>query len=136
MAAASNGNDSLPAMAVASRARVEVARAALDETELRARALASAVPPQLPLSARRFDLIAEVKFRSPTSGQLREGSESSVLARVAGYAEAGSAARSRLAEAQPLHRSRPPPQIPTSPPARPPPAIRHGILVCSQLISR
>src|SRR5258707_13320913 len=94
MAAASNGNDFLPAMAVASRARVEVARAALDETELRARALASAVPPQLPLSARRFDLIAEVKFRSPTSGQLREGSESSVLARVAGYAEAGGAAGS------------------------------------------
>src|SRR5260221_10054955 len=85
-------------MAVASRARVEVARAALDETELRARALASAVPPQLPLSARRFDLIAEVKFRSPTSGQLREGSESSVLARVAGYAEAGGAAGSLLAQ--------------------------------------
>src|SRR5258706_8065578 len=102
MAAASNGNDFLPAMAVASRARVEVARAALDETELRARALASAVPPQLPLSARRFDLIAEVKFRSPTSGQLREGSESSVLARVAGYAEAGGAAGSLLAEPSPL----------------------------------
>src|SRR5258706_9893611 len=102
MAAASNGNDFLPAMAVASRARVEVARAALDETELRARALASAVPPQLPLSARRFDLIAEVKFRSPTSGQLREGSESSVLARVAGYAEAGAPAVFRLTRPSPF----------------------------------
>src|SRR5258706_3970817 len=88
----------LPAMAAASRAGVEAARATLDETELRARALDSAVPPALQLSSRRFDLIAEVKFRSPTSGQLREGSESSVLARVAGYAEAGAAAVSVLTE--------------------------------------
>jgi indole-3-glycerol phosphate synthase len=95
---APHGTDFLPAMAAASRARVEAARAALDETELRARALDSAVPPQLQLSSRRFDLIAEVKFRSPASGQLREGSESSVLARVAGYAEAGAAAVSVLTE--------------------------------------
>ncbi|HEX9472863.1 MAG TPA: indole-3-glycerol-phosphate synthase [Steroidobacteraceae bacterium] len=98
MAAGGNGIDFLPAMAAASRARVEAARATLDETELRARALDSAVPPALQLSSRRFDLIAEVKFRSPTSGQLREGSESSVLARVAGYAEAGAAAVSVLTE--------------------------------------
>jgi indole-3-glycerol phosphate synthase len=98
MEATPNGIDFLPAMAAASRARVESARAALDETELRARALDSAVPPRLQLSARRFDLIAEVKFRSPVSGQLREGSESSVLARVAGYAEAGAAAVSVLTE--------------------------------------
>jgi indole-3-glycerol phosphate synthase len=65
---------------------------------LRARALDSAVPPRLQLSARRFDLIAEVKFRSPASGQLREGNASSVLARVAGYAEAGAAAVSVLTE--------------------------------------
>jgi indole-3-glycerol phosphate synthase len=95
---APHGTDFLPAMAAASRARVEAARVALDETELRARALDSAVPPQLQLSSRRFDLIAEVKFRSPASGQLREGSESSVLARVAGYAEAGAAAVSVLTE--------------------------------------
>src|SRR5258707_14006491 len=50
------------------------------------------------LSSLRFDLIAEVKLRSPASGQLREGSEGSVLARVAGYAEAGAAAVSVLAE--------------------------------------
>ena len=98
MAAGGNGIDFLPAMAAASRARVEAARATLDESELRARALDSAVPPALQLSSRRFDLIAEVKFRSPTSGQLREGSESSVLARVAGYAEAGAAAVSVLTE--------------------------------------
>jgi len=98
MAAGGNGIDFLPAMAAASRARVEAARATLHETELRARALDSAVPPALQLSSRRFDLIAEVKFRSPASGQLREGSESSVLARVAGYAEAGAAAVSVLTE--------------------------------------
>jgi indole-3-glycerol phosphate synthase len=85
-------------MAAASRARVQAARTALAEPELRARALDSAVPPRLELSSRRFDLIAEVKFRSPASGQLREGSESSVLARVAGYAEAGAAAVSVLTE--------------------------------------
>ena len=93
-----NAIDFLPVMAAASRARVEAARTALAETELRARALDSALPPRLQLSARRFDLIAEVKFRSPASGQLREGSESSVLARVAGYAEAGAAAVSVLTE--------------------------------------
>jgi indole-3-glycerol phosphate synthase len=95
---APNGINFLPAMAAASRARVEAARAVLDESELRARALDSAMPPRLQLSSRRFDLIAEVKFRSPASGQLREGSESSVLARVAGYAEAGAAAVSVLTE--------------------------------------
>src|SRR5258706_452954 len=78
-----DGIDFLPAMAAASRARVEAARAALDETELRARALDSAVPPRLQLSSRRFDLIAEGKLLLPASGQLREGSEGSVLARVA-----------------------------------------------------
>src|SRR5260370_31829654 len=103
-----DGIDFLPAMAAASRARVEAARAALDETELRARALDSAVPPRLQLSSRRFDLIAEVKLRSPASGQLREGSESSVLARVAGYAEAGAPAGCGLDEARPLARPRPP----------------------------
>src|SRR5258706_16418143 len=87
-----DGIDFLPAMAAASRARVEAARAALDETELRARALDSAVPPRLQLSSRPFDLIPEVKLRSPASGQLREGSEGGVLARVAGYAEAGAGA--------------------------------------------
>ena len=93
-----NGIDFLPVMAAASRARVEAARTALAESELRARALDSELPPRLQLSARRVDLIAEVKVRSPTSGQLREGSESSVLARVAGYAEAGAVAVSVLTE--------------------------------------
>src|ERR1700688_2633499 len=98
MAEAHDGNDFRAAMAAASRARVEAARAELPEAELRARPVASSVPPRLQLSSRRFDLIAEVKFRSPASGQLREGNESSVLARVAGYGEAGAAAVSVLTE--------------------------------------
>jgi indole-3-glycerol phosphate synthase len=90
--------DFLAAMAASSRARVLAARQRLSDAQLRARATDSALPPQLQLSARRFDLIAEVKFRSPAAGPLREGNEASVNARVAGYAEAGAAAVSVLTE--------------------------------------
>ena len=91
-------SDFLSGMASSSRARVTAARAELSEVELRARAAATPLPPRLKLSARRFDLIAEVKFRSPAAGQLREGNEESVRARVAGYADAGAAAVSVLTE--------------------------------------
>ena len=56
------------------------------------------VPPQLQLSARRFDLIAEVKLRSPAAGNLRKGGEAMSRARVGGYAEAGAACVSVLTE--------------------------------------
>jgi indole-3-glycerol phosphate synthase len=91
-------NDFLAGMAAASRARVLAARAQLSDSEMRALAADTPMPPRLQLSARRFDLIAEVKFRSPAAGALREGSEESVRARVAGYAEAGAAAVSVLTE--------------------------------------
>lgn len=90
--------DFLAGMAESSRTRVEAARAQLSENELLARAADSPPPPVLQLSARRFDVIAEVKFRSPAAGKLREGSDDSVVARVAGYAEAGAAAVSVLTE--------------------------------------
>jgi len=90
--------DFLAGMAASSRRRVAAARARLGEAELQARAIDTPLPPPLQLSARRFDLIAEVKFRSPAAGQLREGSVASVMARVAGYAEAGAAAVSVLTE--------------------------------------
>jgi indole-3-glycerol phosphate synthase len=90
--------DFLADMAAASRARVQAAQGELSAVELRARAAASAVPPRLQLSPRRFDLIAEVKFRSPAAGALREGNADSVRTRVAGYAEAGAAAVSVLTE--------------------------------------
>ena len=90
--------DFLADMAAASRARVQAAQGELSAVELRARAAASAVPPRLQLSPRRFDLIAEVKFRSPAAGALREGNADSVRARVAGYADAGATAVSVLTE--------------------------------------
>jgi len=88
----------LETMAAASARRVAEARSTVGEAELLAQALDSPPPPRLQLSSRRFDLIAEVKFRSPAAGKLREGSEESVLARVAGYADAGAAAVSVLTE--------------------------------------
>jgi indole-3-glycerol phosphate synthase len=93
-----SAGDFLAEMAAASRARVAMARATLSDPEMLSLAEATALPPRLQLSPRRFDVIAEIKFRSPASGQLREGNEESVLARVAGYAEAGAAAVSVLTE--------------------------------------
>jgi indole-3-glycerol phosphate synthase len=98
MAEETNSADFLAGMAASSRARVEAASARLSAAELNARAEDSPVPPALQLSARRFDVIAEVKFRSPAAGKLREGNDDSVVARVAGYAEAGAAAVSVLTE--------------------------------------
>ena len=90
--------DFLAGMAAASHARVQAARAQMSGVDLRARAVDSALPPRMQLSSRRFDLIAEVKFRSPAADVLREGSEDSVRARVAGYADAGAAVVSVLTE--------------------------------------
>ncbi len=98
MSEAGRAGDFLAGMAASSRKRVSAARAQLADGELAARALDSPLPPRLQLSSRRFDLIAEVKFRSPAGGKLREGSDESVMARVAGYAEAGAAAVSVLTE--------------------------------------
>jgi indole-3-glycerol phosphate synthase len=55
------------------------------------------MPPRLQFSARGFDLIAEVKLRSPAMGQLRPASEN-VATRVVEYADAGVAAVSVLTE--------------------------------------
>ncbi len=88
--------DFLASMAASSRRRIDAARALLAERELRARALATAAPPPLVLSS-QFDLIAEVKLRSPAMGQLR-GADEDVAARVNGYARAGAAAISVLTE--------------------------------------
>ena len=98
MSNSASQGDFLATMAGASRKRVSAARALLSEPELRARAIDTPLPPRLQLSSRRFDLIAEVKFRSPAAGMLREGNDESVRARVAGYAEAGATAVSVLTE--------------------------------------
>jgi indole-3-glycerol phosphate synthase len=92
----SGAGDFLAAMAASSRARSAAAQARLPASELRARIADLPAAPRLSLS--RFDLIAEVKLRSPAVGLLKPAAEEDVGARVAGYARAGAAAVSILTE--------------------------------------
>jgi indole-3-glycerol phosphate synthase len=87
----------LEQMAAASRERVRAARAACPQPELLARALDTPRPPRLRLQPGGFDLIAELKLRSPAAGQLK-GPGEDVAARVTSYARAGAAAVSVLTE--------------------------------------
>lgn len=89
--------DFLATMAAASQARADAAREQASDATLLARALATPAPPRLQLSAKRFDLIAEVKLRSPAAGLLNSGT-ADVAARVTEYAAAGAAAVSVLTE--------------------------------------
>lgn len=84
-------------MARSSATRVREARRveSLDALERRACAAPAVVP--LHLSPHGFDVIAELKLRSPAAGVLRDGSED-WLGRVATYARAGAAAVSVLTE--------------------------------------
>jgi indole-3-glycerol phosphate synthase len=88
--------DFLSAMAQTSRERVAREREICALRELQARASATPPAPKLQLSG-RFDLIAEVKLRSPAAGRLKAGGED-IAARVAAYADAGAAAISVLTE--------------------------------------
>lgn len=88
--------DFLATMAASSRARSAAAQAQLPERELRARIADAPPAPALALGA--FDLIAEVKLRSPAAGLLKPKSEGDVGARVSTYANAGAAAVSILTE--------------------------------------
>lgn len=90
--------DFLQGMAQSSRERVAAARAQRSENELRRLAEASPEPPALRLSPRGFDLIAEVKRRSPAVGQLDPGGGDDVGVRARDYARAGAAAISVLTE--------------------------------------
>jgi len=84
-------------MAAASRERVRAARAACSQPELLARAMDTPSPPRLRLQRGGFDLIAELKLRSPAIGQLKDRNED-VAARVTTYARGGAAAVSVLTE--------------------------------------
>jgi indole-3-glycerol phosphate synthase len=92
----------LERMASSSTARVAQARARVSERELRARALDTPPPPPLVLAAEGFDLLAELKLRSPAGGRLTDpeagGSAQEVGVRVLSYARAGAAAVSVLTE--------------------------------------
>lgn len=93
-----NAGDFLAGMAASSRVRAEAARAALPETELRARLRDLPSAPRLRLSPGGFDLIAEMKLRSPAVGALRDARDEDVARRVLSYADAGAAAVSVLTE--------------------------------------
>jgi indole-3-glycerol phosphate synthase len=84
-------------MAASSHERVAAARRECSESSLLKRALETPLPPALRRSALGFDLIAELKLRSPAVGQLKSGAED-VTARVSAYARAGAAAVSVLTE--------------------------------------
>ena len=62
--------DFLTQMARSSRERIERARTLCPEPLLREQAAATPLPPPLRLSPLGFDLIAEVKLRSPALGTL------------------------------------------------------------------
>jgi indole-3-glycerol phosphate synthase len=82
-------------MADSSRERVRAARAAESEAKLERRALATAPPPALSLD--RFDVIAELKLRSPAAGGLASG-DFDRGAQLTSYARGGAAAVSVLTE--------------------------------------
>jgi indole-3-glycerol phosphate synthase len=92
----SDPGDFLAGMAASSRARSAAAQAAQPARELRARIAELPAAPKLRLS--NFDLIAEVKLRSPAVGLLKAAADEDVGARVATYAQAGAAAVSILTE--------------------------------------
>lgn len=86
----------LEEMRAASELRVARAKAAVPEIRLHAQAVATAAPPQLALHTQAFDLIGEIKRRSPLTGALVKVTD--VAARARSYAEAGAAAVSVLTE--------------------------------------
>jgi indole-3-glycerol phosphate synthase len=89
--------DFLAQMAAGSHARLQSARQMLSEAALAERARHSAPPPRFELGTGGFDLIAELKLRSPSAGRL--GAEADGVARrAAAYARAGAAAVSVLTE--------------------------------------
>lgn len=89
--------DFLQQMAESSRERVAIARRSVSDAALLEIARAGSPPPSLQRHPDGFDLIAELKLRSPAAGQLKSGDED-VPARVTAYAQAGAAAVSILTE--------------------------------------
>ena len=90
-------NEFLREMTRSSLERVVRARSVESKEALWQRASEAPPAPPLKLSADGFDVIAELKLRSPASGALRTASED-VCARVAAYADSGAVAVSVLTE--------------------------------------
>lgn len=87
----------LDQMAASSAARVAAARARQSDADVRARAFDTAPAPRLKLSTAGFDLIAELKLRSPAQGVLGANADA-LEQRVTAYARGGAAAISVLTE--------------------------------------
>lgn len=85
----------LAEMAAASNARLQMARQRLPEAALERQL--RALPPPPPLRLTGFDLLAELKLRSPAAGTLA-ASAGPLRERVTAYAAAGAAAVSVLTE--------------------------------------
>ena len=95
--AKAKGADFLERMTARSHTRVAAARRQCSDADMRARAEAASAPPVLQLSSGGFDLIAEVKRRSPAQGQLASR-DLDPVSQAAAYARAGAAALSVLTE--------------------------------------
>jgi indole-3-glycerol phosphate synthase len=91
-------SDFLATMAARSRTRADAARAHQPQSELLSRIRDLDLAPRLHRSTEGFDLIAEMKLRSPALGQLRSVDQDNLEQRVASYADAGAAAVSVLTE--------------------------------------
>jgi len=87
----------LEQMAATSVARVREAKARVAEAALLERAQRTPAPPPLRLGPDGFDLIAELKLRSPAAGVLG-AVDASVATHVTAYVQAGAAAVSVLTE--------------------------------------
>jgi indole-3-glycerol phosphate synthase len=98
VSAAAADLDFLAGMAQSSHARVARARVLRNDEAMQALARSRPAPPALQLSSEGFDLIAEVKRRSPAVGQLDAGGGGDIGARARDYARAGAAAISVLTE--------------------------------------
>jgi len=90
-------SDFLEDMARSSRERVAAAQRRIPLGQLEREAHATAPPPALALDPAGFDLIAELKLRSPAQGPLR-GAGEDLAWRVTAYARGGAAAVSVLTE--------------------------------------
>ena len=84
-------------MAASSAERVHAARRVADDAQLQALADAAPKPPALVLAPQGFDVIAELKLRSPSLGNLSAHTLDPV-ARLRAYAQGGAAACSILTE--------------------------------------
>jgi indole-3-glycerol phosphate synthase len=87
----------LDEMAAASEARLRAARGRLAEGALLELAARTPAAPPLRLSPQGFDVIAELKLRSPAAGSLG-AAETPIAPRAIAYARAGAAAVSVLTE--------------------------------------